>query len=308
VTQISQAEVVKIAVKLSGHVQANPNYAGRVQAAQAGRVEVVGKMLPHVGEWVEKGQLLIRISSIAARFEQGNQQAQLATLENALQLARNKLIRLNKLSGTVPRKKIDEAELEVRSLKARYNAVSQSLVLKESLYAPVSGFITKAVVLPGQIVEAREVLFEIMNPERLQVEALAYENLQDLQIEQARVIADGGSSIPLTSLGKGAVLHGHALPLLFDVSLKNPPLSVGQVVSVIIITSEKVRGVLIPRESLLKNSRGEDIIWLHTEAELFEPLKVEWETVGDESVVITSAVPKKARVVTKNGSRLLQIR
>ncbi len=307
-TQIVKAQIVKIGVKLSGHVQANPNYAGRVQAAQAGRVEVVGQTLPHIGEWVEKGHLLIRISSIAARFEQGNQQAQLAVLESALELARHKFIRLNKLSGTVPRKAIDEAALEVKSLKARYEAVSQSLILREPLYAPISGFITKAVVLPGQIVEAREILFEIMNPERLQVEALAYENLQDLQIEQAEVVVDKNSSIPLVSLGKGAVLQGHALPLLFDVDMKNPPLSVGQVVNVIITTSEKVRGSPIPRESLHKNSEGKEIIWLHTEAELFEPVQVEWQTIDDESIVITSALPKKSRIVTQNASRLLQIR
>ncbi|RLA23482.1 MAG: hypothetical protein DRQ61_03745 [Gammaproteobacteria bacterium] len=307
-TRIVKPGIVKIGVKLSGHVQANPNYAGRVQAAQAGRVDVVGKTLPHVGEWVEQNQLLIRISSIAARFEQGNQQAQLATLENALQLSRARLARLKKLSGAVPKKTIDEAASEVKSLKGRYDAVSQSLVLRESLYAPISGFITKATVLPGQIVEAREILFEIMNPERLQVEALAYEGFQSLQIEQAEVVVDENNSIPLISLGKGTVLRGHALPLLFDVDMKKPPLSVGQVVNVVITTSKKVRGLQIPSDSLVKNRLGKDIIWLHTGAELFEPIEVKWQTIDDESIVITSAVPEKSRIVTKHASRLLQVR
>jgi multidrug efflux pump subunit AcrA (membrane-fusion protein) len=307
-TEIVKPQIVKIGVKLSGHVQANPNYAGQVQAAQTGRVEVVGKTLPHIGEWVEKNQLLIRISSIAARFEQGNQQAQLATLENALQLARNRLARLKKLSGTIPRKTLDEAKSEVKSLKGRYEAVSRSLILREPLYAPISGFITKAAVLPGQIVEARETLFEIMNPEKLQIEALAYDNFQTLQIEQAEVVIDNAHSIPLTSLGRGTVLRGHALPLLFDVDMKSPPLSVGQVVNVIITTSQKIRGLRVPRDSLVKSNLEKDIIWLHSEAELFEPVQVEWQTVDDESIVITTSLPKGSRIVTRHGSRLLQIR
>ncbi len=307
-TQTIKPRIVKVGVRLSGHVQANPNFAGRVQAAQAGRVEVVGATLPHIGQWVNKNDLLIRISSIAARFEQGNQQAQLASLESALHLARNKLVRLRKLSGTIPRKTIDEAESEVRSLKGRYEAVSQSLVLREPLYAPVNGFITKASVLPGQIVEAREILFEIMNPERLQIEALAYEDFQSLEFERAEVVIDEAHPIPLISLGKGAVLRGHALPLLFDIDMENPPLSVGQVVNVIITTSQKVRGRPVPRESLVKNALGKNIIWLHTEAEIFQPIPVDWRTVDDESIVITSPLPKNSRIVTNHASRLLQIR
>lgn len=307
-TQLVKPEVVKIGIRLTGHVQANPNFAGKVQAAQAGRVDVMGGQLPHIGQWVEKNDLLLQISSISPRFEQGNQQAELAGLENSLQLAKNKLRRLEKLSGTIPQKTIDEARTEVKSLQGKFKAVSTSLVTKESLRAPISGFITASNVLPGQIVEARETLFEIMNPQKLQVEALAYGDFHSIVSEQAEVVVEGMEPIPLISLGTGSVLRGHALPLLFDVAIENPKLSVGQVVNVIITTGEKIRGRVVQRDSIVKNEQGKYMVWLHTDPEIFVPEIVEWETVDNESVVITTPLPRGVRIVDHHASRLLQIR
>ena len=44
---------------------------------------------------------------------------------------------------------------------------------------PMAGVISAVHVVPGQVVEAREILFEIVDPERLAVEALALRVLRE---------------------------------------------------------------------------------------------------------------------------------
>ena len=79
---------------------------------------------------------------------------------NSRSLAVSRLNRLRELSDTVPKKTIEEAE---------------AAVANEQMTAPVSGVISAAYVVAGQVVDARETLFEIVDPARLQVEALVYD-------------------------------------------------------------------------------------------------------------------------------------
>src|SRR5439155_6241774 len=172
---------------------------GKVQASQSGRIEPGPRGLPTLGQKVNKGEVLAYVKPVANAIELGNQRAQHAELTSQYSLAEKKLKRLEALEGSVPQKEIDTARAELTSLSAKSAAVGASLFNREALSAPVSGVISIASAVAGQVVEAREVLFEIVDPQRLMVEALAYDPI---------VLADVGKA-------SGALPAGVALPLVF---------------------------------------------------------------------------------------------
>lgn len=306
-TQVATVENVATTYQLTAHVVASPNHSGQVQAAQNGRVDTATVPLPHLGQWVEQGQVVGHILPIAARFEQGNQQAQQAELSSSLRLAEKRYARLLKLKGSVPQKEIDEALNQVDSLKARLSAVVKSLRGLEPLYAPISGYITAVEVTPGQIVESQTKLFEIVNPSRMQVEALAYDR-QTTLLESAYSVTRSGAQLELQLLGVGVNLKGHAIPMLFDVKIDNPPLAIGEALSVYVSGQQRTPGIVLPRSSLVKGNQGEDLVWTHPQAERFAAKAVRWSTVNKDQIVITDGLNEGDRVVIQGATLLSQIR
>jgi RND family efflux transporter MFP subunit len=293
--------------QLTAHVVASPNHSGQVQAAQNGRVDTAKVPLPHLGQWVEQGQLVGHIRPIAARFEQGNQLAQQAELSSALRLAEKRHARLIKLKGSVPEKEIDAALNQVDSLKARLSAVVKSLRGLEPLYAPISGYITAVEVTPGQIVESQTTLFEIVDPSRMQVEALAYDR-QTTLMESAYSVNRAGDQLDLELLGVGVNLKGHAIPMLFEVSVDDPPLAIGEALTVYVSGKQRIQGIVLPRSSLVKGNQGEDLVWVHSQAERFAPKAVRWSAVSKDHIAVIDGLHDGDRVVIQGATLLSQIR
>ncbi|MBZ0143051.1 MAG: efflux RND transporter periplasmic adaptor subunit, partial [Rhodocyclaceae bacterium] len=171
------AEIKDLAatVEFNGKVIADPNAGGRIQATQTGRIEAGPKGLPTLGQKVARGQVLAFLRPTASSIERGNQQAQFAEIDAQLAIAERKRIRYEQLEGVVSTSAIETARLEVDALKKRRAAVGASIGAPEPLVAPVSGVIGAANVVVGQVVEAKEILFEVIDPARLAVEALAYD-------------------------------------------------------------------------------------------------------------------------------------
>ncbi|WP_442476029.1 HlyD family secretion protein, partial [Salmonella enterica] len=71
---------------------------------------------------------------------------------------------MRELSDTVPRKDIEAAESDLQSLTGRVSAVSTGLNHREPLAAPVSGVIASSNAVAGQVIDARELVFEIVDP------------------------------------------------------------------------------------------------------------------------------------------------
>jgi len=162
-------------VELNGKVLMDPNAGGKVQPLNAGRIEPGPRGLPNPGQVVRKGEVLAYVVPSTAPIERSNQSAQLAELRAAKSLADKRVARLKELADTVPRKDIEAAESEAASLTERMAAVGGGLATREALVAPVSGVIASAHAVAGQVVDARELLFEIIDPGRLRIEALAFE-------------------------------------------------------------------------------------------------------------------------------------
>jgi hypothetical protein len=295
-----------LTVELNGRAAMDPNAGGRVQAPFAGRIEPGPNGLPVAGQQVRKGQVLARLRPVAGAIERGNQAAQLADLRANRGLLERRVRRLESLEGTVPAKDIDAAKAELASLIGRERAVAGSIGGAESITAPAEGVIASATVMNGQIVESRDVLFEIVDPQRLLVEAYSTDVTLAGRISAASLVQT--PDVKLTLLGGARSLRDGALPLNFRASGKDLGLAVGQPVTVLAKLKTTVKGITLPAEALARNPANETVVWIKSGAQRFIALPVETKPLDARTVVVTKGLTPDNRVVVSGTSLINQIR
>ncbi len=295
-------------LELNGQVLMDPNAGGKVQAMAAGRLEPGPRGLPTVGQAVRKGEVLAYVLPSADSLERANQIAQLAELRAARTLAEKRLLRMRELADTVPRKEIEALESEVASLGERAQAVGGGLSGREALVAPASGVIASAHAVAGQVVDARELVFEVVDPSRLRIEALAYDAAVASDVAGAYVPV-GNGKVALTFVGAARSLRDQVLPISFKAQGEGlNQLAVGQPVRVIVQTRSQVKGVAVPAAALMKNPSNQQIVWVKTAAERFEPRVVMVAPLDGASVAVTAGLKAGDRVVTDGAGLINQIR
>lgn len=315
-TVVAQPSAQPQSVELPGRVVLDPSTGGRVQAMIAGRIEPPAGGLPALGEKVRRGQLLAAIHPSASALELGNQAAQAADFHAQLKVAEKRLARLQSLEATVARKDIEQAEAEVQSLKDRLATLSGSLRYHEELRAPVAGVVATANAIAGQVVDARETLFEIVDPAGLRIEALTFDPRLAARIAAARASAAPGESLALRFVGAGRALREQAIPLHFQVDAQaaqggqdgGGPLALGQTVTVLAQTRDTVSGAPVPAAALVKNPANQDVVWVKTAAERFVPRPVRFVPLDGARVTLTDGVAAGERVVVQGATLLNQVR
>jgi hypothetical protein len=307
-TLVTEAAELPRTVELGATVLMDPNAGGKVQALNAGRIEPGPRGLPEPGQVVRKGEVLAYVVSSAAPIERANQTAQLAELHAAKALADKRHARLQELVDTVPRKEIDAVEAERASLGARIAAVGEGLSSREALVAPVAGVIATAHGVAGQVVDARELIFEIVDPSRLRIEALAYDAALVPNIGSA-TLALGQQRVPLVFVGASRSLREQALPLAFRArGAVLEQLAVGQPVRVFVQTKDKVKGLSVPVAALMKNPANQTVVWVKTAPERFEPRAVTVAPLDGVSVAVTAGLKAGDRVATQGATFINQVR
>jgi multidrug efflux pump subunit AcrA (membrane-fusion protein) len=286
----------------------DPNAGGMVQPMNAGRVEPGPNGLPSLGQVVKKGQVLAYVVPAVSSVDQSSQLAQFAEIRAAKSLAEKKLARLVELTDTVPRKEIEAAESEFVSLTERLNAINGGLRGKEALVAPVSGVIASANVVTGQVVDARELIFEVTDPKYIRLEALTFDSSLASNIGGA-TLALGEKRIPLQFIGAARSLRELALPLNF--LSKSPELldlAIGQSVKIYVQSKQKIQGIAVPQSALMKNAANQSVVWIKTSAEKFEPRTVTFEPLDGTRVTVTSGIKSSDRVATQGATLINQVR
>ena len=297
-------------VEIPGRVITDPNAGGRVQAVRGGRVEPGSAGLPVVGQKVARGQVLAYVRYYAEPYAQANQQAQLTELNAGRTLAEQKLKRLESLEGTVPRKEIEAARVELQSFIERGRTVGTSIGTRETLLAPVSGVVSAANALAGQVVEARDILFEVVDPARTLVEGVLADIALAEQIAGAHL--QGHPAARLRVLGIGRSLREGVVPVTFRAEsggdTKPLALAIGQPVTVIAVLRERIRGIVLPAQSVVRNPANEPIVWIKAGAERYVPQPVRYQPLNAQTVVITGGLAPDNRVVVQGAGLISQIR
>jgi hypothetical protein len=281
-----------------------------VQAVHGGRIEPGPNGLPVAGQAVRRGDVLATLRHHAEPYALGAQQAQLAELRAQRELAEQRVQRLEGLEGTVPRKEIEAARTEARSLAERERSIGASLSSREVLAAPISGVIARADIVVGQVVEPREVLFEVVDPARMLVEATTAD--AGLAGRLAGASLQGVTGVSLRLLGASRSLRDGVLPITFAVSAGKPgaalPLAIGQPVTVVAQSKERIKGIVLPAQAVVRNPSNEPIVWIKSGAERFIPQPVQFRPLDTGTIVVTQGLSADNRVVVQGAALIAQIR
>lgn len=297
-------------VELPGRVVADPNAGGRVQATQSGRIEAAGRGIALIGQRVARGETLAWLVPTLDAGGRADRQAARAELAAQEAILDKRVARLEQLEGSVPKKDIEQARIELDGLRARRAALDAALVGRIALTAPVAGVVAAANVGVGQVVEAKETLFEIVDPRRLAVEALAFDAAHANGFDSASAAVPGGS-LTLAFVGAGRSLREQALPVLFRIEAgkaEAPPVAVGQTLKVLAATRARQAGVAVPAAALVRNAANEPVVWVHEAAERFVARRVRTAPLDAGRMLVVDGLAGDERVVTDAATALSQIR
>lgn len=307
-TVLATSDAHRRSVEMPGRIIPDPNASGYVQAAIAGRLSPPAGGFPRLGSLVEAGQVLAEVTPPLQMIDQSDVRQRQSELAQEIAIAEQRVRRSETLvaSGTVARTTLDEAKIELEGLKERRSALEQVQAQPEPLVAPVSGVIAASSAVAGQMAESNAVIFHIIDPSRLWVEALAYGN--DGQFDAAAASDGSGRSLSLKFEGAGIADRSQALPVHFSIEGDTSGLRLGQMLSVLGRTRDTNEGLALPRTSVLRGANGQDMVFVHVGAERFEPREVRTMPLDGNRVLVAAGVEAGTRVVTQGAELLGQIR
>ena len=295
-------------IELNGKVVLDPQTGGLVQTTIGGRFEAVKGGVPQLGKKVMKGELLGYVVAGQAPLERSGQQAELAQLKAQLALAESRLQRVQQLKDTIPKKELDASASEVQSLKGQVAALAGGIGAKEALRAPTNGVIASSQAVAGKVFDAGDLLFEVVNPSVVRIDANWFDGATVPAFGGAKV-SSSGQTIALKYLGASGAVRDQALTLAFENrELSKAQFAIGQLLKVYAEQAEKIEGIAVASSALVKNAANQTAVWVKVQPETFEPRVVTTEPLDGQQVLITSGLKPFDRVVVQAASLINQIR
>ncbi len=294
-------------VELPGRVIPDPNASGFVQTAVGGRLSPPDGGFPRLGTRVKKGDILAYVTAPLQAIDVSTMRQQQGDLEQQISIVERRVIRYESLapSGAVARSQLEDARLELEGLKARRASLDKVRQEPEALIAPVDGIVAEGTPVAGQIAQTNGVVFHIIDPTRLWIEALSYESLPPLQSAAARL---GQRELRLEFRGAGFADRNQSIPIHFAVNGDASGIRAGQFVTVFAETPEEQRGTALPRSSVTRSTSGQDSVYEHVSAERFEQRRVRIEPLDGLRVLVTEGIEPGRRVVVQGAELIEHIR
>ncbi len=309
-TATAEPQTIRPAVNLIGRVIADPNRSSIVQSVYGGRVVPGEGTIPRIGQMVSKGDILVQIEPYLPIADRTTILEKVGEIEQMISVTENKLRRLRPLAerGAVPQGQVNDLESELEGLRARRETTRTSRSGFEVLRASTDGIITAAKVVPGQVIQPQDILFQIADPKNLWVEALAYDDIGPNGPGEATAIGHVGPPIALSFLGASRTLRQHASVVHFAIAEPPPGLNIGQPLTVMIQRGTPVTGLIFPRDAVVRSNNGENIVWQHTAPERFEPKPVRIFPLDASRVVVAAGINERDRIVVRGTDLINQIR
>ncbi len=182
-------------LQLNGKIEVDPSHQAIVSAPMGGYLKSAGMI---VGTPIKKGQVLATIENVEFITVQQEYLAAYSTLGYLEQeYQRQQELRKQDVNS---KKTFQKIESEYKMIQAKVSALEQKIALiglnkkaiqdgnisrVTSLYAPISGYIKTSNAVIGDYVTSTDVIFEIVNTDKIHLELNAFENnIGKLAIEQ----------------------------------------------------------------------------------------------------------------------------
>lgn len=328
---------------LQAKVIADPRASGVVQSTQLAVLLAPAEGLPMPGQSVQQGEILAWLQPVDTAIEQGNQQALLAEIDALIRITRDRVQRFTRLQSAVPKAELETAQTELAALERRREHIKKSVNQAIPVIATISGVVSKTAVSVGEVVEPKQLLFSLQNPTAWWVEAKAFTLPNGLNAEskvsartldtaavsartlntaavsaQAFVSAQAlkGQGLSLQYVGHSQEMQQQSIALWFKVAssanagMDNnaQQLVAEQPIEVLLPQGAAIEGIAVPKAALLKLDDGQQALWVHTEPEQFQLVRVASQPLDADRVLVTSGLQSGARVVVQGVQLLAQVR
>lgn len=309
-------------VAVPGQVRAKPGFSAAVTAPLAGQLAFpTGRTLPQPGTRVAAGDVLAilqpRFSDAAARFVEV--EAEFGRAEAVLKQAEAAYERTRKLAAQEAKsaRDLQEAEVALASAKARHAAASglrstyaakpgvESGTAVLELRAPIAGIITSMGAGVGEPVAVDQVVFTVLNPETVWIEArvpeAAASRLSEAKDALCEVPGDKRQLIP----AGGVVFAGlevdaatRTVPLTYELKNDAARLRVGQAVRLHIETARTEESIAIPDAAIVEEA-GQPVAFVQLSGETFAKRELKLGIRDGDHVQVLDGLKEGERVVTK---------
>ncbi|GJE13333.1 efflux RND transporter periplasmic adaptor subunit [Methylobacterium longum] len=308
-TTVTEAGIFHRSVALPGRIIPDPNASGVVQSSVGGRLAPPPPgPFPRLGTRVRKGEVLATVTPPIQAVDASDMRQTQGDLDQQISIVERRVDRYKRLATTaaVPQSQLEDAVAELKGLQDRRAALDKIRQQPEPLVAPVDGVVAQAAAVAGQMASPGQMVFQVVDPNRLWVEALSFDALTPAQDATAR-LADG-RTLKLAYQGSGLADRNQAIPVQFAVQGDASGLRVGQFVTVLAGTDTEQTGLALPRAAVVRAGNGQDVVYEHTSAERFEARPVRIEPLDGGRVLIAEGVGPGKRVVTQGAELLDQVR
>lgn len=307
-TDFTTIDTHATAVELPGRIIPDPNASGYVQASISGRLSPPPGGFARLGTIVKPGDILAFVLPPLTSAESSDQRQRQGELDQQIAITERRIARFEQLDRTraVARSQLEESRLELQGLRDRRAALDRFRREPEALIAPVAGVVAAANAIAGQIADTNAIIFHIIDPTRLWVEALSFSPPAPARRASARDAQ--GRVHALVHEGTGLADRNQAIAMQLSIAGSTNGLRPGQFVTVLIETEDTRSGVAVPRTSVVRGANGQSFVFEHVAAERFEPREVRIEPLDGRRVLIAAGLQSGKRVVTQGAELLNQIR
>lgn len=182
---------------------------------------------------------------------------------------------------------------------------------REMVLAPIDGQLTDVHLVPGDVVVEADTLAEIVDPDRLWVEAVLY----DLSMAEKIIAGTAstrqipGATFPLVLMGISPKVNpeNQGLHIQLAIENNNGKIKLGMPVDVYVHTGSVTFSVAIPRQALFEYG-GIPMVWVKTAPEKFEGRPVGVGRKTEAWVEILLGVRHGEKVVVQGHNQLNAIR
>ncbi|MBR1188014.1 efflux RND transporter periplasmic adaptor subunit [Bradyrhizobium sp. AUGA SZCCT0160] len=307
-TVMTESRAHPRAIELPGRIIPDPNASGFVQASVGGRLSAPPGGFPRLGTPVKKGDVLAYVDPPLQAIDVSDMRQRQGELDQQISIVERRLARYETLvpSGAIARSQLEDTRSELQGLKDRRGSLDRARREPEALLAPVDGVVAEGTPVAGQIAQSNAVIFHIVDPTRLWVEARSFDPLAGVRSATANLGTD--RTFTLVYQGSGFADRNQSIPVQFAIQGDHSGLRAGQFVTVLATTNEEKVGLAVPRASLVRNANGQEVVYEHVTPERFEQRPVRVEPLDGDRVLIATGLAGGKRLVVQGAELLNQVR
>ncbi len=324
-TAPAEVRQLRTGVRANAELKPVAGQFAELAASVQGRV-VVGQKVPHVGQQVTQGELLLSLLPLAGAGDRDRAGLELeaSRAKSELGLATRAVTRAEELlaARAIPEKQLDEAKVARDVAAARLEAAERQLALYRTsqtgsgaaagaafeLRSPITGVISYADVTPGAVVAPGTRLLAVVNPARLWLEARVYE------VDAARVTKTSGASFTVSGIDKrfdvdttsgrvvavGSTIDRvtRTVPVIFELPNPDGILKPGMYAKATVYGAEASEATAIPEQAVVDDS-GVPLVYVMEGGESFFKRRVELGARDGGFVEVKKGVSLGERVVSR---------